>query len=81
MYEYGNTVLEVTFGERKKPTSLLAKKTFAAGKWKQSKPGNLPNPAVPWVNFSDNRIQQEFTCVSTEVNVYTVCAELNENIR
>lgn len=32
MYEYGNTVLEVTFGERKKPTSLLAKKTFAAGK-------------------------------------------------
>jgi len=59
----------------------LAKKAFAVNKRKQSKPGNLHNPAVLWMSFSGNRTQQEFASVSSEVKVFTVCTELNKNIK
>lgn len=85
----GNTVLElkrVGFGGEKHLlnicvwTLLLAKNPFVGDKWKQSKPGNLPNPTVPWVSFLGNRTQQEFANVSTEVKVFVFCTELNEDI-
>lgn len=87
VWEHGIRTKRVGFGEERNLlniwiwTILLAKKNFAVDKWKQNKPGNLPNPAVWWVSFSGNRTQQEFASVSTEVKAFTFCTELNEDIR
>lgn len=87
---YGNPVLELKrlgFGEERNQlntcmwTLVLAKNTFAVDESKQSKAGALANPAVPWVRFSGDRTQQDFTKVPTEVNVFTFYPELNNNMR